>query len=456
MGKLPVGPFDGRKKRSRCLACAASHLKIRIGPIASDDKVVSPLVLGNLCKNKLHSSPRLALSPSAGQIYYLTQYFDTFLQHNNFSPGSQSFTDVIRLMKDSDMGTFLHDAVLSLGAMQAVKLNSSEGVAPSKAYGLAVHHYSKSVLGLRNALGNFEQVPSTRHRILWTTHFLGLFELMNDSTGQGWIQHLVHGTSRALVAAGPASCYSGPDQRFFTEIKVFEVCRAIIFNEPTFLAEAEWRELVGKMKTSRNKDVVHSLDELLDIIVLCSTLRVRAERLIYPETVDSRLSGQQLDEAYDIAQQGFLLRQNLIDWEAREKSPNRQEDGRESAVSGGFACLARSFFSATSIYLSGVFDYEITHWQKIGIVAPNLSEEEIQMHVATILTQTERVIHGSAISSLLVLFPLRVAGARSWESWQQDLIMQNLTTVERMFPVAAAFKEDLYGVWSRRASPGVG
>ncbi|KAF5672858.1 hypothetical protein FCIRC_8292 [Fusarium circinatum] len=173
--------------------------------------------------------------------------------------------------------------------MQAVKLNASEGVDPGKTYSLAVHYYSKSVLGLRNALEKFDQEPSARHRILWTTHLLGLFELMTDETGEGWIQHLVHGTSKALVAA---------------------------------------------------------------------------------DAVD-------LDEAFDVAQEGFRLRQALIDWEAKDQPPKQQT--AENA-SGNFASLTKAFFAATSIYLSGVFDYEIPYWQDKGIVAPNLSEEEIQMH----------------------------------------------------------------------------
>lgn len=86
----------------------------------------------------------------------------------------------------------------------------------------------------------------------------------------------------------------------------------------------------------------------------------------------------------------------------------------------------------------------------MGVIVPNLSEKEIQMHVATILMQADRVLHGSPVSPVLVLFPLRVAGGRSWEGWQQDLVMQHLTTVEQMFPVAAAFKDDLKDVWSRR------
>ncbi|KAF4500974.1 hypothetical protein FAGAP_2815 [Fusarium agapanthi] len=333
--------------------------------------------------------------------------------------------------------------------MQAVKSNASEGVDRTKTYNLAVYHYSKSVLGLRSALEKFDQEPSARHRILWTTHLLGLFELMTDATGEGWIQHLVHGTSKALVTAGPTSCISGHGQRFFTEIRIFEVCRAIIFNEPTFLATADWRCLTREMRV-KDQDNSDSLDELLDTIVSCSTLRVRAISLIYHSDTDTVDLPKYLDEAFDVAQEGFRLRQSLIDWEAKEQPPKQQT--AENA-SGNFASLTKAFFAATSIYLSGVFDYEIPYWQDKGIVAPNLSEEEIQMHVINILTHTNTVLYNSSISPLLVLFPLRVAGARSWQGWQQDCIMQNLLVVERTFPVAAAFRADLMGVWALMSPP---
>lgn len=95
---------------------------------------------------------------------------------------------------------------------------------------------------------------------------------MSDSTGQGWIQHLVHGTASALVATGPLTFESGPGRSFFLEIKIFEVCRAIIFNESTFLAVKEWRELSVRLQAPGQP---HPLDTLLDIVVMCSSLRVR-------------------------------------------------------------------------------------------------------------------------------------------------------------------------------------
>jgi hypothetical protein len=100
--------------------------------------------------------------------------------------------------------------------------------------------------------------------------------LITDSSGDGWLQHLIHGTSQALIAGGPSTCLSGPCSSFFTESKVFEVCRAIVFNRPTFLAEERWMALSASLRASSNWSTSQQgLDALLDLVVLCSSLRVR-------------------------------------------------------------------------------------------------------------------------------------------------------------------------------------
>ena len=99
---------------------------------------------------------------------------------------------------------------------------------------------------------------------------------MHDPTGDGWLQHLVHGTAQALIAGGPSTCISGSCRRFFTESKVFEVCRAIVFNRPTFLAEERWMALSASLRASSTwSRSQQALDALLDIVVMCSSLRVQ-------------------------------------------------------------------------------------------------------------------------------------------------------------------------------------
>ncbi|OBS17644.1 hypothetical protein FPOA_09380 [Fusarium poae] len=453
--RLPVGPFDGRKKRSRCAACAKSHLKcsgnypcnncrkkqisctfetqkpmkICIDYAESGDKIDATL---DVSVTRSGPSSQMGMNLSNNHTQYLAKYFNTFLQNNIVNPRTNGFTDVVSLMKEEVVGGFLQHAVLSIGAMQAVKLNSFEGIDASKAYGLAFH-----------------RLPSSLHCVLWTTHLLGLFELMTDPSGAGWVQHLVHGTSKALVATGPRVCQSVIGQRFFTEIRVFEACRSIIFNEPTFLASPDWT-LVGQQIQDKDQKDNHGLNELLNIIVSSSTLRVRVRGLLYPGDIQTPdHEGMDHGNAYDIVSEGFRLRQALIDCEASLPSPS-SEKTNDFVVTNGFCLLAQAFISATSIYLSGVFDYEMPYWQDMGIAPPTLNEEEIQMHVSNILATTDVILGSSPISPLLVLFPLRVAGARSWQQWQQDHIMQCLLAVEMTFPVAAAFRADLHGLWAQR------
>lgn len=145
------------------------------------------------------------------------------------------------------------------------------------------------------------------------------------------------------------------------------------------------------------------------------------------------------------------MRQALALWQAnrRVSTPTSNPKG-EATVDDDFLSLAEVFFSATSIYLSGVFDYEIVHWQNMAIPVPNLSEEEIQTHVSTILVLSSMILDNSKISPVLVLFPLRVAGARSWDQWQHDCIIELLEKIEQTFPVAAAFRVDLGALWASR------
>jgi hypothetical protein len=98
---------------------------------------------------------------------------------------------------------------------------------------------------------------------------------MNDSFGSGWLQHLVHGTAQALIAGGPSMCLSGACSRFFTQCKVFEVCRAIIFNQPSFLAGPEWLALSASLRATVMSKSQQAFDELLDMVVMCASLRVR-------------------------------------------------------------------------------------------------------------------------------------------------------------------------------------
>ncbi|KAH6889493.1 hypothetical protein B0T10DRAFT_538474 [Thelonectria olida] len=468
---MPLGPFDRRKKRTRCRHCASSHLKCSGNrpcshcekraifcvypdpgeinrPIEIDrgsQKTIASYARQNVANSKLTRAPKVDAT------YFYFYYFDLFLQNNNFGQHGVFAIDTKDMARSVDAAGFLKDAILSLGAMAAVRLKSTDGPTRPENYRFALTSYTHSVAGLRTALENNAEKSQLRLNVMWTTLILGLFELMTDSSGQGWIQHLVHGTSKALIASGPAACRFGPGQRFFTEVKIFEVCRSVVFNEPSFLTQAEWAHLSMDLQSKTEGKKPHSLDALLHITVRCSSLLVRAKNFI--GTADGSTPELDTSLAHELAMEGFCEREALRTWSERNSELLRgspESDASSQSQEYDFASLAMIFHAATSVYLSGVFDYDIVHWNDLGTLVSTLNEDEIQMYLGTILGMSQLVLNQAKISPLLLLFPLRVAGARSRERWQQDMIINLLARIEGTFSVAGAFVHDLQGLWSVR------
>lgn len=67
--------------------------------------------------------------------------------------------------------------MLSLGAMEALKLRALETLPDSEIKSFAYSSYSTSIAGLRSALVAEVTESEIRQTVLWTTHILGLFEV---------------------------------------------------------------------------------------------------------------------------------------------------------------------------------------------------------------------------------------------------------------------------------------
>ena len=168
-----------------------------------------------------------------------------------------------------------------------------------------------------------------------------------------------------------------------------------------------------------------------------------------------------VEHAQAISLQGFKLRGQLHSWASTYHTNDifrhpaiAQVPSASSSTERGhdeIQLLAETFFSATSIYLSGVFDYDICHWQSLLLPVPTLSEDEIQQHVASIFCLSQRLAE-TTISPLLLLFPLRVASARAWQASQKQQIMESLRMIASSFAVAGAFIADIEDLWDHNST----
>jgi hypothetical protein len=107
-------------------------------------------------------------------VFYFSNY-DLFFQKNKFTGLESPRKDVTDLMKRGDPEGYLRDAMLCLGAMQALKL--SEASTAKRIHRFALESYAKSISGLRHALIDMVDDVQSRASILWTTLLLGLFEV---------------------------------------------------------------------------------------------------------------------------------------------------------------------------------------------------------------------------------------------------------------------------------------
>ncbi|KAK7449136.1 hypothetical protein Landi51_06215 [Colletotrichum acutatum] len=447
---MHLGPFDRRIRRSRCAPCAASHSKKRciecVFPAASapSNGTAIRLAKGKLFTAKSFATPVIQrpVPPLSDKTITYLFYFDIFIRKNSFTGrGPQFLTDVQQLVKTCGQAgraphNHLLDAMLALGAMQA---NILGALGCHNSLRFALEHYLQSITSLRGAV--LDSTLTRKDSILWSTFFLGLFEwqkLLQDASGQKWLQHMVFGTSQALIASGPSACTSGTMRNFFLQARTFEVCRSIIFNQSSFLAAPEWMKVTRSLSEEANIQSRASVDDILNMIVLCSRLRARTSQFIKTYNSFSGVEVPSID-ALELATEGFYLRDALESWKL---------DASFSSAQHNEMLLAMSYFSATSIYLSGNYDYDLHHWQAMTVAVPVLSRDEILKHVEDILQTTRKALRSSTLSPLLHLFPLRVAGARSREHSQRQTVTECLLEVKKQFAVADAILVDLDELWS--------
>jgi hypothetical protein len=98
---------------------------------------------------------------------------------------------------------------------------------------------------------------------------------MYDVSGEGWVKHILYGTSKILQIRGPEAHLVGRGRSFFLTVRVFEICRSLIYNEPSFLFEDGWTSLMSRMWEGDFAGEWHPKEELFDLIVSCSSLSRR-------------------------------------------------------------------------------------------------------------------------------------------------------------------------------------
>lgn len=97
---------------------------------------------------------------------------------------------------------------------------------------------------------------------------------MYDISGGGFVKHIMYGTSKILQLRGPEACKAGRGRSFFLTVRVFEISRALIYSEPTFLHEESWKLVTNRIWEESLTDW-HPKEALFDLMLECSALSQR-------------------------------------------------------------------------------------------------------------------------------------------------------------------------------------
>jgi hypothetical protein len=272
---------------------------------------------------------------------------------------------------------------------------------------------------------------------------------MRDQTGTNWLAHFMNGTSTLLRLQGP-SLLEPQDketehrQVFFFSMRIFEISRALIYTDTTFLVTPEWSKAIDaywiQHPTSRTPK-----EALFDMLPQIVDLAMRT--LDFVDKAQTMQWQEQRQRATKLAQEGFFLHSALLHWHSHSLLPvclTGQEKQPETLI-------ARVYYHTISIYLDGIFSYHLPFTATYAPSSPILDCSAIDNHVASILDLSQELL-AQGTAGILLFFPLRVAGARAKDSRAQSEILGSLRTiVQRGFVVAESFVEDLSDLWARKA-----
>lgn len=271
---------------------------------------------------------------------------------------------------------------------------------------------------------------------------------MRDQTGSNWIAHFLNGTSTMLRVQGPEMLTlqdkdSQHRQTFFFSTRIFEISRALIFTEPTFLATPKWSAAI-EIYWVHHSDAWTPKEALFDVLPQFVDLALRT--LSFVEHAQNMLRQDHDRCAISLAQEGLVLQSSLFQWhlDFLLSTPlNVGNDGQIAEIR-----IAQVYYHTISIYLDGIYSYHSPFTAHPAPVSPILDRDTIGPHVAKILSLTQELLAQGA-AGILLFFPLRVAGARAYDPWTRAEILRLLhTIVQRGFAVALSFIEDLSDLWA--------
>ncbi|CAG7558111.1 unnamed protein product [Fusarium equiseti] len=438
--KRNVGPLDKRKKLTRCQSCAKRRIKCQGGSpceycIRTNKTCLpqeNPAVKAKFVYD--NTSQVVAHVAAKSEVKYLN-YFSVFMKRCQFTKEStDSVSDLLPLIQTCAP---LQEAAIAIGALEASRRATVNFTSERQSPGIvALQSYGTSIRKLQAELESLE--ASQCQGVLWCTLLLGLFDLMTQVTGDQWDKHMLYGTSRILKTFGMMRPIDRLAKQFLGAFNWLEANRAILYCEETILSQGDWPQY-GYSTPSQLSQV----DTIFELFVQVSSFSKFFFDRIESIPESRRVYNPDINH---LAREGRAYQHRLQDWHSQHLGDTEHGDiycKLELAISHALQlliCMNYTFY---------------TCWDEETI--PRLTTREIQSRVSAIVCCADQIVDSSNIPGLLMLFPLRMAGANTNERSQKDRILRLLERISQTgFVVSNRITVDLEEVWAYKALYSIG
>ena len=388
----------------------------------------------------------------------ITHLFTSFVRQHDFTgqPHGQ-YQDLERLIHSSPC---LQNAALALSSLD---LESKEHAASGSGQNDALKYYGNAITLLRSELGRENRESGNQDSLLWSTLLLGMFELMYDTTGDGFLFHFVQGTSALLRAQGPAYCLQKDHRRFFRLARMFEMSRAVVFWNDTFLQETQWQCAIKNMRDNDGPvDSSEAFEELLALMGKVIRLNHDTQSVI-SKTTPASSQPHHIEQLRSVALQGLEIQRCLELWHSKtlkySAATSESPPDTQSSILSRYAVhtisepqtlLALIYYHTATMNVISNFSPHL-HFPYLSISVPSLSLTQMQEHVNANLDLVAHALYRTALAGAMLLWPVRAAGVRSVTREQLvrvDLLLREIE--KRGFVVARSFGRTLRQQWARK------
>ena len=400
---------------------------------------------------------------------YVSYFFVAFLSRYQFAGSSaEDYGD----LKSSTQGSAsLQFAVVALSSLS---MDSCERRSSSRfGFSISFRCYQEAVSSFRSELREIDHDnTSATDKVLWTTLFLSIFELMYDASGSGFNLHFVQGTSTLLRCKSPEYFLQQRKRPFLRLARALELMRSVAYWDKSYLEDAHWRSAIDDTTTTGEPLCGSSALEAMYKTVGAFTKLKSSTKSTVQSTQPQDLDGHQRKLLQQTVTKAWYLQDSLNLWysTATSQRANRltpyhfngdMAEGASGASMGADGMistlttddaqllLALLYYHALSLNIPSMFKQH-PHYAYIEILAPTSTAQEKQSHVSNIIMLSESALKLGTFAAVQLLWPIRAAGTHCVDIATSEHVLEILAHVDRSgFAIAMRYKDDFFRYWRK-------